>query len=295
MLEIGLGGRLDVVNIIDADVAVITSVGIDHVDWLGSDINKIGSEKAGIIRPDIPVVLGSDNLPVSVLDAAQQASAVYQSGTHFSFSVAEDDWIYSSAALTVKLPRPNLSIANAANALSAIIASGLPISLDAIKQGLKSVQLAGRFDRRIISERQWIFDVAHNEDGIVFLLGQWAEAWENHQAKHPNAKLKVLFSMLGDKDVPSVLKHVQVAVADGKLPAFEWYVAQIDHERAMGQAQLLSHLNAYADSQRITSYDNLAAATAGIIAESTPDDLLVVFGSFHTIGEALIALLGRPY
>lgn len=291
VLEIGLGGRLDVVNIIEPNVAVITNIGIDHVDWLGDDIEKIGAEKAGIIRQNIPVILGEYSMPNSVQQIAdeQQANAL-QIGKSYDFQELSDAWIYSSSAITMRLPKPNLSIKNAANAVSAVLASDIKIDQAAIEQGLAQVQLAGRFDRRKLYARNWIFDVAHNEAGIAFLLEQLTPYWQNHQQQNPNAKLHILFSMLGDKDVGAVLKQVKTAIDKQKLPVCDWHVAAIDHFRAMNLSDLLSHTYQYVDKNQVIAYDSLAQATQGVIASSQECDLIVAFGSFHTIAESLIEL-----
>lgn len=296
VLEIGLGGRLDVVNIIDPDVAVITNIGIDHVDWLGDDIEKIGAEKAGIIRESIPVILGDENLPNSVTQIAKQHNAkLYQLGVDYDYLAKGDGWIWSSASLTAQLPLPKLSLQNAVNAVAAILASNLGISLDTIKHGLSVAQLAGRFDQRVIHDRQWIFDVAHNEDGIKFLLKQLTTAWQRHLAKHPDAKLYFLFSMLGDKDVSAVLLHLKAAMDANELPIASWHMAAIDHSRAMPLDELLGITERYVDPVQISTYETLDQAAHGVIDASRPEDLIVAFGSFHTIGESLVALLGRPY
>lgn len=292
VLEIGLGGRLDVVNIITPNLAVITNIGIDHTDWLGDDIEQIGSEKAGIIRDGIPVVLGDGKFPDSVHRIAKEkAACVYQLGVDYDYFAQENAWIYSSASLTMSLDLPNLSLMNAATAVSAVLASDLPIAESAIRAGVAAVQLAGRFDRRVLNDRHWVFDVAHNADGIAFLLSQWQAYWQAHLAKYPQARLSVLFSMLGDKDVGAVLK--KVAAAD--LPIQAWHIAAIDHERAMPLEMLRAKMDAFLPNANIVEYPNLAAATHGTIAATDENDLIVAFGSFHTIGESLVALIGKNF
>lgn len=296
VLEIGLGGRLDVVNIIDPDLAVITNIGIDHVDWLGDNLDDIGREKAGIIRADIPVILGEYQMPASVYEQAKSLDAkVYQLGVHYDYQEKLEDWTYGSSAITTSLPKPNLSLKNAANAVSAVLASSLNISVNAIKTGMQQVQLAGRFDKRVLENRQWIFDVGHNEAGIIFLLEQLKRYWKEYQANKPNANLFFLFSMLGDKDVPSVIKQVRQAIDEQTLPQAMWHIAAIDHQRAMSLPCLLDYLNKEIEPECIITYENLAQATQGVIKASSDDDLIVAFGSFHTIGESLIALLGKSF
>ncbi|MFC0820659.1 bifunctional folylpolyglutamate synthase/dihydrofolate synthase [Moraxella marmotae] len=294
VLEIGLGGRLDVVNIIDPDVAVITNIGIDHVDWLGDDIEKIGAEKAGIIRQGIPVILGAKSLPDSVHRIAKDLTdSIHQLGVAYEFIEQADSWVFSNAALSISLPKPQLSLMNAANAVAAVLASPLTLDLSAIAQAVSSVKLAGRFDRRVIDGRHWIFDVAHNVHGISFFITQWADAWQAHLDKYPNARQKVLFSMLGDKDVDAVLTQVHAAIQAGQIADGDWHIASIDNPRAMPLDELSGIVRRYIDA--VHEYDSLSQATHGVIADSGDDDLIVVFGSFHTISESLITLFGKPY
>lgn len=301
VLEVGLGGRLDVVNIIDPDIAVITNIGIDHVDWLGDNVEDIGSEKAGILRDGITLVYGADAMPNSVqLLVTKHDVTCYQAGRDFSYNITDEHtWQYSNGAVTLQLPRPALSLVNTANALSAVLASRLKIESAAIKQALQTVQLAGRFDYRKVAERYWLFDVAHNEQGVAFLLDQLPTLWQEHLSRKPAklpASIRVLFSMLADKDIALVVQRLVAA----DLPLTDWYVAQIDHPRAASVEQLQAALFAYtADfakegikNIRVHLYDDLQQATRAVIADSLPQDLILVSGSFHTIGEALTFLEG---
>ena len=304
VLEVGLGGRLDVVNIIDPDMAVITNIGIDHVDWLGDNVEDIGREKAGILRNGISVVYGSSEMPVSVQHAIDtQQATCYQIGRDFSYrDISSDTWQYSNAAVTLQLPRPALSLTNTANALSAVLASSLDIDIHAIEQALKTVKLAGRFDYRESHSRHWLFDVAHNEQGVEFLLAQLLPFWEQHVASQLNShaittakittpkvatpKITMLFSMLGDKDIDKVVQRL----TEAGLPISDWFIAEIDYPRAASTQQLESILVNYVDSDAIHAFDGLESATNAAIEASEPQDLIVVCGSFHTIGEALAAL-----
>lgn len=296
VLEIGLGGRLDVVNIIDPDVAVITNIGIDHVDWLGDDIERIGQEKAGIIRENIPVILGARQLPNSVHELANRLTKhVHQLGVNYDYMEQGETWIFSNAALTIQLPKPKLSLQNAVNAVAAVLESGIKIHLDSVIDGLHQVQLAGRFDRRIINDRHWIFDVAHNSHGIRFFLVQWADEWHKHKKIYPDAKLKVIFSMLGDKDVDAVLEVIKAALDDNKISIHDWSVAAINHPRAMDLQTLLGHVHTHIKPSNFKVYQDLAQAAQSVSTDASTQDLIVVFGSFHTISETLVALLGIPY
>ncbi|MDX2374361.1 bifunctional folylpolyglutamate synthase/dihydrofolate synthase [Psychrobacter sp. PP-21] len=294
VLEVGLGGRLDVVNIIDPDMAVITNIGIDHVDWLGDNVEDIGREKAGILRQGIPLIYGATAIPSSVQHAIDEKQATYyQIGQDFSYrDIDSTTWQYSNAAVTLQLPCPALSLTNTANALSAVIASPLEVDISAIEHALHMVKLAGRFDYRESHGRHWLFDVAHNEQGVEFLIAQLLPFWQQHVAKHSSQtdkgmpKINMLFSMLGDKDIDMVVQRLTQA----GLPISDWYLAEIDYPRAASTEQLESVLAKYIDSDNIHECDGLHAATHAVVEASQPQDLIVVCGSFHTIGEALSAL-----
>ncbi|MBB3107631.1 dihydrofolate synthase/folylpolyglutamate synthase [Psychrobacter luti] len=296
VLEVGLGGRLDVVNIIDPDMAVITNIAIDHVDWLGDNVEDIGREKAGILRDGITLVYGATAMPASVQQAIDTHQATcYQAGQDFDYREVDPDvWQYSNAAVTMQLPRPALSLTNTANALSAVLASPLNIDKKAIEQALQTVKLAGRFDCRETHNRHWLFDVAHNEQGVEFLLAQLLPLWQQHLAKKnsseqvtsKSASIKMLFSMLGDKDVNKVVQRL----TEAGLPISDWFIAEIDYPRAASTEQLQSILASYVDSAQIHEFKRLSEATDAIINDSQAQDLIVVCGSFHTIGEALAAL-----
>ena len=296
VLEIGLGGRLDVVNIIDPDVAVITNIGIDHVDWLGDDIEKIGFEKAGIIREGIPVVLGARQLPQSVYEAARDKNAkASQIGVDYDFHDDAECWYYSSQGITLKLPKPKLSLLNAVNGVSACLTSSLQITQEDFAWGLRDASLAGRFDHRQIANRQWLFDVAHNAHGMAFLLEQFVPYWHAHQAIYPDAKLHVVFSMLGDKDIGAVFDLIQNTLNDDLFTIAHWHTAAIDNPRATDLSDILTLMNQHLEQPNITTYDSLNVASQAVINCTTAQDVILVFGSFHTVGETLTALLGKPY
>ena len=296
VLEVGLGGRLDVVNIIDPDMAVITNIAIDHVDWLGDNVEDIGREKAGILRDGITLIYGDKTMPASVQQAiATHQATCYQAGQDFNYREVDTDvWQYSNAAVTMQLPRPALSLTNTSNALSAVLASPLNIDKSAIEQALQTVKLAGRFDYRETHNRHWLFDVAHNEQGVEFLLAQLLPLWQQHLATQNScahlssrpASIKMLFSMLGDKDIKKVVQRL----TEAGLPISDWFIAEIDYPRAASTEKLQGILTSYVDSAQIHEFRRLSEATAAVIKGSQAQDLIVVCGSFHTIGEALVAL-----
>lgn len=303
VLEVGLGGRLDVVNIIDPDMAIITNIGIDHVDWLGDNVEDIGVEKAGILRDNISLIYGAAEMPSSVQQLINQHNATcYQVGKDFSYRAEDEDtWQYSNAAVTLQLSRPALSLINTANALSAVLASPLKVDISAIEQALQSVKLAGRFDYRQIAGRHWLFDVAHNEQGVDFLIAQLLPLWQQHLAnenkqvknKQDNKlddksppSVKIIFSMLADKDIAMVVRRL----VESGLPITDWFIAEIDYPRAASVEQLQSTLASYITEASIHEFTRLEQATNAVIKSSLPQDLVVVCGSFHTIAETFVAL-----
>lgn len=280
VLEVGLGGRLDVVNLISPNLAVITNVGIDHVDWLGDTREKIGIEKAGILRNQIPLVYGESDMPSTIEPLlAENQTKLFKFSKDYTYQISENNWQYSNNSLTITLALPKLSVHNTATAITAILASGLNIQLEHIQQALNNITLAGRFDKRTFHNRQWLFDVAHNEHGIEFLLKQFLPFWQNYQQKQPTAKLYLIFSMLADKDIEQVLKHLQT------LPITTVFSGEIDFFRASPKTELNAKLVKYFDN--VLMYDNLAQAAEQAILQSAEQDFILVCGSFHTIAEVL--------
>lgn len=285
ILEIGLGGRLDVVNVIDPDLAVITNIGIDHVDWLGDTREKIGVEKAGILRDSITLVYGESDMPSTIpLIIAEKNVNLIQYGQDYSYVNTENqpNWYYSNPAVTLAFPKPNLSVHNTATAITAILASGLQVTQTHIATALPQIKLAGRFDKRQILAREWLFDVAHNEQGIEFLLAQFLPYWQNYQKQCPHAKLHLIFSMLADKDIDTVLRKLTI------LPVTMLYSGVIYHPRATDKATLSEILPRYFSNACV--FDTLADATQSAIHHSHIGDMILVCGSFYTISGVLESL-----
>lgn len=281
VLEIGLGGRLDVVNLIAPTLAVITSIGIDHTDWLGADIQSIGREKAGILRPNIACVLG-ENMPQSVHDEVKKLGVnVALMGHDFTYHADGDDWLLSTTGATMRLPMSSLAMSNVAMAIMAVLMAGFSPSIDIIATVCQNLSLAGRFDRRIHGNRQWLYDVAHNSAGVQFLLRHFMPIWRAHLHTYPQARLFVVFSMLGDKDIIDTLQ-----VAQSTLSA-TWHSAPIAHERAMSADDLAQALVACGIVH--TMHPSLADACGVVNQTMNSHDWVLAFGSFHVVSECLLA------
>ncbi len=277
VLEVGLGGRLDVVNIIDTDVVVITNIGLDHVDWLGDTIEKIAFEKAGIIRPNIPVIFASSqDLPqaIAVKVAECDAKLIQFNQDYFINEDQTDDadhWYLATPAITMRLPHGHLAQINQAAAIMAVLQSGLNISQDVIAQGLVQAKLAGRFELRQYQGQQLILDVAHNPHGAEFLTQQLTRYLQLHpEIRRVNA----VFSMLDDKDIVGVIKLLSNHV-------HQWYIAPLDVARAAPIARLHQDLAQF--DQSVVVADTVQESLLQAIAQRTSDQLILVFGSFHTL------------
>jgi dihydrofolate synthase/folylpolyglutamate synthase len=286
VLEVGLGGRLDAVNIIDADVAVVTTVDIDHVEWLGEDREAIGFEKAGIARAWKPLVLGEDDPPASVLRHAYAigASAI-RANCDFLFASTDDaHWSWREPGFELQLPMPRLSapaqVRNAATAIAALRASDLAIADEAWARGIAEATVPGRLQSFKRDGVEIVVDVAHNPQAA----GELA-AW---LAARPSAgRVFAVFAALADKDVAGIVARL-VACVD------RWWIAGLEHVGARGQGvdALAASLagTAAADASRAT---DVAGALAAARAQARSGDRVLVFGSFHTAAAALQALDAR--
>ncbi|SDM74264.1 dihydrofolate synthase / folylpolyglutamate synthase [Franzmannia pantelleriensis] len=278
ILEVGLGGRLDAVNILDADVAIVTTVAQDHAAFLGTDIEQIGREKAGIMRAGHPAVLGSTTLPASVRAHADGLGVpLYALSKQVLRSEldASGRWRWqglSSAQggplILDHLPDPGLPLDNAASALQALTLAGLTLDAECCRQGLAQVQLAGRMQWL----GNWCLDVAHNPHAAHYVAKRLAQ--------RPCAgKRYALLGMLADKDAAGVVGELA-----GQVDA--WVTASLDGERARSAAALAATLEASGQPVAHRA-ESVAAAVAWLSERLDADDQVLVCGSFFTVAEAL--------
>jgi dihydrofolate synthase / folylpolyglutamate synthase len=296
VLEVGLGGRLDAVNVVDADVAVVTSVALDHCEWLGNDVDSIGREKAGIFRANRTAIFGSREMPAGVASVAQQRGAKLQRlGQDFDYTFDDtfnngavaSTWIWRSTGVEyADLPFPalqgvmQLENASAAIAAARALQHRLPVARDALATGLRSVRLAARF--QILKRRapydvgagpiEWIVDVAHNPAAATTLS-------RNLAAHACVGRTLAVCGMFTDKDVPGVIAAMRDEVD-------AWIVTGIDGARALAPALLAKALEASNCEVAYVAPDvRTACAQAEALAER--NDRIVAFGSFHTAGPVL--------
>jgi dihydrofolate synthase/folylpolyglutamate synthase len=281
VLEVGLGGRLDAVNLVDADVAVVTSVDVDHVEFLGPTREDIGREKAGIFRPGRPAVCGDRAPPQSLLEHARGIGArLLRIGADFDGVVQGAQWRYVGPrgerfGLPIPALRGGYQVANAATAIAALdqLRDALPVANGAIRDALVGVELPGRF--QVLPGRPAVvLDVAHNPHAARALAAT-LDTMGFHPVTH------AVFGMLADKDVRGVVDAVK-----GRID--RWCVASLPGPRGASAQMLRGHLLAAGVApEAIRTFDAIDAAFRAAREGAADTDRIVVFGSFLTVGEAL--------
>jgi dihydrofolate synthase/folylpolyglutamate synthase len=270
ILEVGLGGRLDAVNVVDPDCAVLTSVGIDHVDYLGATREEIGREKAGIFRPGRPAVIADPDPPRSVLDAAGDKLLL---GKDFGYQAEAGQWTYwgpgvRRGGLAYPALRGRIQLANAAAAICALGALELPVAMQDVRRGLAEVEIPGRF--QVLPGRpQVILDVAHNAQAAKVLAQNLFDAGFAPETI-------AVCGMLRDKDIGAVLRELAPRVT-------RWHLASLPGSRGALASEIAAHL----PTEKKELFDSPAAAFAAAKALAGEGDKIVVFGSFLTVAEVM--------
>ncbi len=282
VLEVGLGGRLDAVNIVDADLAVITNIGLDHADWLGDTRESVAYEKAGILRRSKPALCGDLNVPAPLLERAETLKApLYMRGRDFDLAMGPNSWHWRGVGRAGEvlelhgLPLLSLPMENAALALQAYALLGLPWDAVRLAAALRQTHVIGRLDSRKIlwrgREISLLLDVGHNPHAAGY-LAQWLE-----QRPIAGRRLAV-FGLLGDKDLSGVLDELRSSVAD-------WAVAPLPTPRTQSAAQLASALLERGAS--VSQYASIEQALDAQCAKAESTDEVLVFGSFYCVAAAL--------
>lgn len=279
VLEVGLGGRLDAVNIIDADVAVITSIAIDHQDWLGDNREDIGREKAGILREQQSFVCADPNPPQTILALAKQLNTnAHFIERDFSFGVQAQSWLWHGKTATgddVHLPSmraPHLPLPSMAAALQAVQLLNIELTAEQIEQCLLNLVLAGRFQKLVFQGREFILDVAHNPAATEYFA-------KRLRAEPVAGKTFAIVAMMSDKDRSASLANLASLVS-------EWYLLDLaDIPRAATPMALAENLAVFNLQAKATGdIQNLMRA---ILAHAQPQDRILVFGSFFTVAAVL--------
>jgi dihydrofolate synthase / folylpolyglutamate synthase len=280
IMEIGLGGRLDAVNIMQPSVAAITTIAIDHTDWLGTDRETIGLEKAGILRAGCAAVCGDYDPPQSVISHAAKSSVELKLiGHDFRVEPRTETWALRANDNSLdELPLPALvgefQLANAATAIMALESlHGLPTGVDAIKQGLRDVRLPGRF-QTIRQQPDVIVDVAHNLQAAESLVSQL-------KAHDCAGRTHAVVAMLADKPVADVIQAVS-----GEIDC--WYTAGLESvPRGLSAAQMAGTVERLTSDVKLSAASTVASACEQALAAAADNDRIIIFGSFYTVAEAM--------
>ncbi len=277
LLEVGLGGRLDAVNLVDADVALITRIGIDHTEWLGPDRDAIGREKAGIMRTGRPAVCADLEPPAGLLQAAEHCGAVLAvAGRDFHVCPDAQGWAWRGRSSSFEaLPQPALpgahQVANAAGVLSVLeaLASRLPVRREALVGGLLKFGLPGRI-QHVGGAVDQVLDVSHN--------AQAAQALADTLRQMPSPRrCYAVLGMMKDKQPASFVQPL--------LPFVDtWYASGLQVARASPAAALAASISA-CTGQRIASFASMSETRDALQAVLRPGDRVVVCGSFYTVAE----------
>ncbi|MDJ0807439.1 MAG: bifunctional tetrahydrofolate synthase/dihydrofolate synthase [Gammaproteobacteria bacterium] len=283
ILEVGLGGRLDAVNIVDPDIAIITTVDLDHTDWLGDTREQIGLEKAGIMRSGRPVILGDPDMPASVNQHAFEIGAeCLQLGRDFRVEADATGFSWSGPHQQYHIRRmPSESadhqLRNAATALMAVdrLSEALPVAREAVLRAMESSRLKGRL-QIVDNEIPLLLDVAHNPQAVRILCDSLPKML-------PGKRIHAVFGLLSDKDVATIMEIISPRIAS-------WYLVDTGSERGQSAAQLQARMAAAGVQRIVAGFASAVEALASARVGAQTGDAILVFGSFVIVGQVLETL-----
>ncbi len=290
IMEIGLGGRLDAVNAFEPNCAIVTSVDLDHQDYLGDTRESIGFEKAGVYRKAVPAICGDAKPPASLIKHAEEILANFKKIHHdFDYALVENGWQYlQQGKIVYTLPKPALEgayqLANAACVIAAVesLQSKLPVPCTAMASAMQRVTLAGRFQvlaKTKLNTPRVILDVAHNPHAAQALADN-LKASKAQYTQTNTAKTFAVFAMLADKDMQGVVNALKSEVD-------VWYVASINHLRGAQAADLAKVVLSVLPLAKIKQFDNASNAYQQACIDIGENDKMIVFGSFFTVASVL--------
>ncbi len=282
ILEVGMGGRLDAVNVFEPTCSIVTCVDLDHLEYLGDTREKVGTEKAGIYRPHKLAICGDLDPPVTVINHANVINADLRLiNRDFSVTQLSNGWQYKTNTHTLRLPslalEGDFQLNNAACAICAVenLTKQLPVDMDSIGDALKTVTLLGRFFR-VSQNPDIILDVAHNPQAAVSL----ANNLKNNPCK---GRTLGVFAMLADKDIAQVVRAL--------LPHISlWYLADNHNVRGATSQDLVTYLRLESENGLTKQFDCVADALRSACIEADKNDRIIVFGSFYTVADAIDVL-----
>jgi dihydrofolate synthase/folylpolyglutamate synthase len=280
ILEVGLGGRLDAVNVFEPDSTIVTSIDLDHMEFLGDTRECIGAEKAGVFRVNIPAICGDENPPNSLIEYSNRIGAPLKLiGRDFKVEADKESWTYRADQYSIEhMPMPALigdfQLNNAACVLTAIqsLQYLLPVQVDAIETGLKTVKLAGRF-QSWSNNPDIILDVAHNPHAAKSL------AINLKQSRHQGKTIAV-FAMLADKDITGVIQALSSEID-------AWYVSTIDNIRGAAASSLSKMILDTLPSAEVKIFNQVVDAFHQACIDANENDRIITLGSFFTVAEVM--------
>lgn len=281
LLEVGLGGRLDAVNFIDADIALVSSIAIDHVEWLGDTREAIGREKAGIFRANTPAIIGDLDPPESLIQMAEEIGApLLRIDKDFGYKRFSEYWEWFGPGKFIgHLPNPALKgdhqYRNASSVLMVLtqLADNVPVTDESIKQGLENVRLPGRF-QFIDAEIPVLIDVGHNPQAVSTLV-------EHVRTFFSDKRIHAIFAIMKDKDITGVLEIMESVVHD-------WFFVSLSNPRAASEDLMREKFQMSGISKFFLGYSCFAEAFSAVKSQSCKGDLILVFGSFFLVSECLV-------
>lgn len=287
ILEVGLGGRLDATNIVDPHLAVITSIDIDHVAFLGNNREDIGREKAGIFRANIPVIIGEPDCPQSILAIAQDLNAQkFQRNVDWQYEVKDGTFYWQSQTTQFNtLPMPLIPIPNAGTAIATLLKTPFNVSEQVIRETLQEAQMTGRFQQLQPTDfahfsgqkpkAQVIIDVGHNPHAARYLA-------ERLQVVK-KAKIFAIFSCLEDKELSGIVQPLREVID-------EWHCVGLDCWRGQSGQAVFDKLVNVLPNATACVYENVDAIAPILFEQAEEQDIILVFGSFHTVADFVLFL-----
>ncbi|MDA7745813.1 bifunctional tetrahydrofolate synthase/dihydrofolate synthase [Psychromonas sp.] len=280
LLEVGLGGRLDATNMVESDISVVTTIGIDHVDWLGSDREAIGYEKAGVFRANKPAICGDLEVPTSIIDHANAISAQLKLASQdFKFTIINDlFWSWHGKKTLSPIKQTLMPIQNASTALAVIEALELDIPSSILISSIEKASLAGRLQQLNGFNCDFYIDVAHNPQSAEYLALQIKRL---RAEKGEDCKVHAIVGMLADKDMTSTLSAINEQITDYN------FVNLHCHRGARAEMLLKAYHNSKNNNHNVTCFENVASAVDKVANNVNASDIIIVFGSFHTVSDIL--------
>lgn len=279
LLEVGLGGRLDATNIVESDVSVVTTIAIDHTDWLGNDREKIGFEKAGVFRALKPVICGELDPPQSLIDHATAIKAdIRYAGSDFYTERQQQSWSWCGKKTVSGLTPTLMPQQNATTALAVIEALNLDLDNALIVTAIQQAKLAGRLQKIKNTLTDSYLDVAHNPQSAAYLASQLQQL---KASKEGECKIFAIVGMLEDKDKSGTFAEINEQIDDYSLVSLNCY------RGASNEALLRSYKSSLNAKISANCFENVESAYKCVINRATASDIIIIFGSFYTVSDFL--------